>query len=82
MEFSKCIALNALVKKEGARVNDRFDAVSVEFNMYRLGGWAAEVKFPALMFDSELAVFINWALANTRSHFIGGRDDEVVLFLQ
>lgn len=82
MEFIKCINLNRLVKTKGARTNDRFDAVSVEFNMFRLGCWAAEVRFPALMFDREMQDFIGWALANTRSHFIGGSNDEVVLFLQ
>lgn len=82
MEFKKCIALNALVKKEGARVNDRFDAVSVEFNMFAIGKWGAVVRFPCLMFEQELATFITWSLANTRSHFIGGSNDEVVLFLQ
>lgn len=82
MEFQKCIALNALVKKEGARVNDRFDAVNVEFDMFKLGCWGAVVRFPCMMFDNEMKVFISWALANTRHHFISGSNDEVVLFLQ
>ena len=82
MEFSKCIALNALVKARGARDNVRFEDVSVEFDMYVIGSWGAVVCFPQIMFDREMQDFIGWALANTRNHFLSSRDDKVYLYLQ
>lgn len=82
MEFSKCIALNALVKTRGARDNVRFEDVSVEFDMYVIGSWGAVVCFPQIMFDREMQDFIGWALANTRNHFLSSRDDKVYLYLQ
>ena len=82
MEFSKCIALNSLVKTRGARDNVRFEDVSVEFDMYVIGSWGAVVCFPQIMFDREMQDFIGWALANTRNHFLSSRDDKVYLYLQ
>lgn len=82
MEFSKCIALNSLVKTRGARNSVRFGSISVEFDMFVIGHWGAVVCFPQMMFDRELQDFIGWALANTRSHFLSSRDDKIYLFLQ
>lgn len=82
MEFSKCIALNALVKAHGGHGRLHFEDVSVEFDMYVIGHWGAVVCFPQIMFDREMQDFIGWALANTRNHFLSSRDDKLYLFLQ
>lgn len=82
MEFNKCIALNSLVKKEGKRVGCRFDSVSVEFSMYSLGRWSAEITFPEMMFSYEVDVFLHWALSNCYSYVIFNIDDHLVLAVQ
>lgn len=82
MEFNKCIALNSLVKKAGTRVGSRFDAVSVEFSMFSLGKWSADIEFPMMMFDDEVKVFVNWAIANVHNYFIFGSKDRIILSVQ
>lgn len=82
MEFSKCIALNALVKAHGGSYRAHFEDISVEFDMYAIGRWGAVVCFPKIVYGKEMEDFIGWALANTRSHFLSSRDDKLYLFLQ
>ena len=82
MEFSKCIALNALVKARRFRGRACYKPVKVSFNSYAVGRWAAEVVFDGMIFDDEIQDYLGWALANTRSHFLSCRDSVIVLMLQ
>lgn len=82
MEFSKCIALNAFVKARSSRGRACYAPVKVSFHSYADGRWAADVVFEGMVFDDEMQDYFGWALANTRSHFLGCRDNEIVLMLQ
>lgn len=82
MEFSKCIALNSLVKKSGVRVGSRYAAVSVEFSMFSMGHWSAEIKFPRMIFSSEVDTFIAWVISNCHSYIIYGDEDHLFIAVQ
>lgn len=82
MEFSKCIALNSLVKEKGARKSSIFDAVSVKFSMYSLGHWSAEIEFQELMYSYEVGTFVAWALSHCISFVIFAHGDRLYLSVQ
>lgn len=82
MVFSKCIALNSLVKETGTREGSRYDAVSVKFSMYSLGNWSAEIEFQGIILSSEVDTIVDWAISNTCSHCIFGCQNGLVLAVQ
>lgn len=79
MDFRKCIELNALVKAHREDRRAGYDRVSVSFNMYDIGHWAAEVTFPVMMFSSEMQDILGWALGNCSFPFVSCRGGNLVL---
>lgn len=79
MEFKKCIELNSLVKAHREDRRAGFDRVSVSFDSFDIGHWAAEVTFPGMMFHNEVQDFLGWALANCSHPFVSSRGGDLVL---
>lgn len=82
MKFSKCIALNALIKSRRHSNRLNFDAISVDFNMYRVGAWAANIEFDEIVFNDEFDIIFTWVLANTKLHFMSANQNKITLYLQ